>query len=125
MSRMTSAGRSLSLLMGAAQFGAAPAHELASAFLQVSRRSMLFRPVEWHYVLRRLDGAVSLKLVEAALKARGFEALIDRTEIYAFEEWWQRIETLIGRADTVVFVLSPDSVASDVARARAKSPELS
>jgi TIR domain len=40
-------------------------------------------------------------------KARGF---------YAFEEWWQRIEALIARADTVVFVLSPDAVASDVAQ---------
>src|SRR5437588_5957196 len=53
--------------------------------------------------------------LEAALRARGFEPLIDRTEIYAFEEWWKRIETLIARADTVVFALSPDSVASDVA----------
>src|SRR5947208_2551332 len=53
--------------------------------------------------------------LEAALKARGFEPLIDRTDIYAFEEWWKRIEDLIGRADTVIFVLSPDSVASEVA----------
>src|SRR5437660_8766717 len=53
--------------------------------------------------------------LEAALKARGFEPLIDRTEIYAFEEWWKRIEALIARADTIVFVLSPDSVASQVA----------
>jgi hypothetical protein len=53
--------------------------------------------------------------LEAVLKARGFEPLIDRTEIYAFEDWWTRIEGLIGRADTVVFVLSPDSIASDIA----------
>jgi hypothetical protein len=53
--------------------------------------------------------------LDAALKARGFEPLIDRSDIYAFEEWWRRIEALIARADTVVFVLSPDSVASDVA----------
>src|ERR1700726_291336 len=52
--------------------------------------------------------------LDAALKARGFETLIDRTEIYAFEEWWKRVEALIGRADTVVFVLSPDAVTSDV-----------
>src|SRR5262245_49636189 len=63
----------------------------------------------------RKDMAFADRL-ESALKARGFEPLIDRTEIYAFEEWWQRIETLIGSADTVVFVLSPDSVASEVAR---------
>src|ERR1700761_8050093 len=53
--------------------------------------------------------------LERALKARGFEVLIDRTEIYAFEDWWQRIETLIAGADTIVFVLSPDSAASEVA----------
>src|SRR6266851_6339953 len=53
--------------------------------------------------------------LEAALKERRFEPLIDRTEIYAFEEWWKRIEALIARADTIVFVLSPDSVASEVA----------
>ena len=53
--------------------------------------------------------------LEAALQARGFEPLIDRTEIYAFEDWWKRIEALISGADTVVFVLSPDAVASDVA----------
>jgi formylglycine-generating enzyme required for sulfatase activity len=57
----------------------------------------------------RKDMAFADRL-EAALKARGFEPLIDRTDIYAFEEWWKRIETLIGRADTVVFVLSPDAV---------------
>src|SRR5258705_53715 len=62
----------------------------------------------------RKDMAFTDRL-EAALKARGFEALVDRSEIYAFEDWWQRIEALIIRADTVVFVLSPDSVLSDVA----------
>ena len=53
--------------------------------------------------------------IDAALKARGFETLIDREEIYAFEDWWKRIEALIGSADTVVFVLSPDAVKSEVA----------
>src|SRR5271155_3377636 len=62
----------------------------------------------------RKDMPVADRL-EAALKARGFEPLIDREEIYAFEDWWKRIEALISRADTVVFVLSPDAVASDVA----------
>src|SRR5215813_1832574 len=71
----------------------------AKVFISYSRKDMAFA------------GAL-----EAALKARGFEPLIDRTEIYAFEEWWQRIEALIAGADTVVFVLSPDSVASEVAR---------
>src|SRR5262249_53482872 len=51
--------------------------------------------------------------LDAALKVRGFEPLIDRADIYAFEEWWKRVEALIGRADTVVFVLSPDAVRPD------------
>src|SRR6202048_5509621 len=51
--------------------------------------------------------------LDSALQARGLEPLIDRTEIYAFEEWWKRIEALIGQADTVVFVLSPDAVRSE------------
>jgi TIR domain len=38
----------------------------------------------------RKDMAFADRL-EAALKARGFEPLIDRSEIYAFEDWWNRI----------------------------------
>ena len=44
----------------------------------------------------RKDMAFADRL-EAALKARGFKPLIDRTEIYAFEDWWKRIEALIAR----------------------------
>ena len=57
--------------------------------------------------------------LEAALKARGFEPLIDRTEIFAFEDWWKRIEALIAQADTIVFVLSPESVASSICQKEA------
>jgi len=35
--------------------------------------------------------------------------------IYAFEDWWRRIEALIAGADAVVFVLSPEAVKSEVA----------
>jgi tetratricopeptide (TPR) repeat protein len=70
----------------------------AKVFISYSRKDIAFAD--------RLD---------AALRARGFEPLIDRTDIYAFEEWWDRIEALIGRADTVVFVISPDAVASEIA----------
>src|ERR1700730_8685265 len=65
----------------------------AKVFMSYSRKDMAFAD--------RLD---------AELKARGFDPLIDRTDIYAFEEWWKRIEALISRADTVVFVMSPDAV---------------
>lgn len=61
----------------------------------------------------RKDMAFTERLA-AALKARGIEPLIDRSEIYAFEDWWKRIEALIVQADTIVMVLSPDAVASEV-----------
>jgi hypothetical protein len=61
----------------------------------------------------RKDMAFAERL-EAGLKLRGFAPLIDRTEIYAFEDWWKRIETLIVQADTIVFALSPDAIASDI-----------
>jgi hypothetical protein len=62
----------------------------------------------------RKDMAFANRL-KATLEVRGLEVLIDRGEIYAFEDWWKRIETLIGSADTVVFVISPEAVKSDVA----------
>lgn len=61
----------------------------------------------------RKDAAFVDRL-EAALKELGFETLIDRAEIYAFEDWWRRLQDLIIKADTLVFVVSPDSIASDV-----------
>jgi WD40 repeat protein len=54
--------------------------------------------------------------LELALRERGFVTSIDRAEILALEDWWKRIETLITQADTIVFVLSPDALASDVCK---------
>lgn len=71
----------------------------AKVFISYSRQNLAFAD--------RLD---------AELRTRGFEPLIDRDEIYAFEDWWQRIQTLITQSDTVIFVLSPEAVASDVCR---------
>src|ERR1700732_700348 len=61
----------------------------------------------------RTDAAFADRL-DKALKGVGIESLIDRSAIYAFEDWWQRIETLIVRADVVVFVISPDAIASEI-----------
>lgn len=69
----------------------------ARVFISYSRKDMAF-----------------VDRLEAALRARNIEPLIDRTEIYAFEDWWKRIEALIVAADTIVFVLSPNAVASDI-----------
>jgi WD40 repeat protein len=74
---------------------APPAGEKAKIFISYSRKDQSFAD--------RLD---------TALKQRGFEPLIDRYEIYAFERWWERLQALIGQADTVVFVLSPDAIVS-------------
>jgi hypothetical protein len=52
--------------------------------------------------------------LETALKARGFEPLIDRKDIWALEKWWEGIQSLIAEADTIVFVLSPDTVTSTI-----------
>src|SRR5215470_16464714 len=55
----------------------------------------------------RKDMAFADRL-EAALRLRGFEPLIDRSEIYAFEDWWRRIETLISSADRLAEALRTD-----------------
>jgi hypothetical protein len=75
----------------------AQAEPKAKIFISYSRKDLVF-----------------VDRLEAALKARGFDPLIDRSEIYAFEDWWQRIESLIGKADTVIFTLSPEAVASEI-----------
>ena len=63
----------------------------------------------------RRDAAFADRL-DAALRARGFDPLIDRTEIYAFEDWWQRIQALIVKADTFVFVISPEAIGSEICK---------
>jgi hypothetical protein len=54
--------------------------------------------------------------LEAALEARGVDARVDREDIEKGEEWWARIQQLVAEADTVIFVLSPDSAISPVCR---------
>jgi hypothetical protein len=61
----------------------------------------------------RKDAALVDRLA-AALAAQGYEALLDRTNIAAGEEWKARLAELIARADTVVVLLSPDWLASPV-----------
>ena len=71
----------------------------AKVFISYSRKDLAF--------VDRLD---------RKLRERGVEALVDRQDIYAFEDWWARIQALIAQADTILFVLSPDAVASDICR---------
>lgn len=49
-----------------------------------------------------------------ALQAQDVNVFRDLDDILPTEEWWPRIEKLIAAADTVVFVVSPDSVSSEI-----------
>src|SRR5215471_18014647 len=49
----------------------------------------------------------------AGLQAAGFEPYLDKHDIAAGEDWEARLGRLIEAADTVVFVISPDAVASE------------
>lgn len=50
------------------------------------------------------------------LEAHGTEVFRDVDDILPSEEWWRRLQGLIGQADTVVFVLSAESAGSKVCR---------
>ena len=62
----------------------------------------------------RLDLAFANELATALESSADFEILIDRVGIGHGEAWRDRLGRLIVECDTLVFVLSPDSVASDV-----------
>jgi tetratricopeptide (TPR) repeat protein len=49
----------------------------------------------------------------AGLEAAGFDPFLDRHDIAAGEDWEIRLGRLLVEADTVVFVISPASIASD------------
>jgi peptidoglycan-associated lipoprotein len=63
----------------------------------------------------RADSALAEELV-VGLEFEGFEVTIDRHSIAAGEKWEERLGGLILGADTVVFVLSPDSAASPICK---------
>jgi TPR repeat protein len=52
--------------------------------------------------------------LNAALNACGFDCVLDRHGISGGEDWKRRLGTLIGEADTVVFVLSSTSARSEI-----------
>lgn len=52
--------------------------------------------------------------LHAALTARGFNPYLDKHDIAAGEDWKARLGGLIDSADTMVFLISPDSIASTV-----------
>src|SRR5262245_50922716 len=48
-----------------------------------------------------------------ALKRRTFDAYIDEQDILPGEPWKERLGGLIATADSLVFVISPDAIASE------------
>ncbi|MEL6664115.1 MAG: toll/interleukin-1 receptor domain-containing protein [Pseudomonadota bacterium] len=69
-------------------------------------------PIKVFLSYSRADTGFALELVNA-LQACGFEAFIDQEDIAPGEPWEQRLGGLIESADTVVYILSPDSLTSE------------
>lgn len=69
-------------------------------------------PVRVFVSYSRSDHAFALDLV-AGLEACGFEPYFDQEDIAPGEPWQARLSGLIEAADTVVFVISPDSLRSE------------
>jgi WD40 repeat protein len=63
------------------------------------------------YSRRNLDTAERLV---TDLEAQNFEAYLDKHNIVAGEPWQDRLRSLLESADTVLFLLSPDSIASKI-----------
>jgi formylglycine-generating enzyme required for sulfatase activity len=60
----------------------------------------------------RRDSSEFAEELLAGLELAGFAAFLDRHDIAAGEEWEARLGALIRQADTVVYVVSPESVKS-------------
>ena len=73
------------------------------------------RPQEVFISYSRKDKEFVRRLYEA-LKRRDREAWVDWEDIRPTEEWLQAIYNAIEGADTFIFVLTPDSVASKSCR---------
>ena len=54
--------------------------------------------------------------LRGALAEHGIEVFLDIEDTLPGEEWWRRLQELIGQTDTVIFVLSRNSLASSVCR---------
>ena len=69
-------------------------------------------PIKAFLSYSREDTKFALELVNA-LQACGFEAFIDQEDIAPGEPWEQRLGGLIESADTIIYIMSPDSLTSE------------
>ena len=61
----------------------------------------------------RRDKSFAKKILEE-LTSRGMSAYLDEKDIEIAERWWDRLRELILDSDVVLFLISPDSVVSEV-----------
>src|SRR5262247_2921516 len=61
----------------------------------------------------RLDLPLAERLRDQLI-ASGFEAYLDKHDILPGEPWQERLAKLIEISDTVVFLISPDSISSQI-----------
>lgn len=62
----------------------------------------------------RRDGLDFVEQLTSGLELTGFEPTVDRHSIAGGEDWRARIGGLIADADSVVFVITPESVSSEI-----------
>jgi tetratricopeptide (TPR) repeat protein len=82
----------------------------SAVFISGSARNRVDHDVFISY--SRRDGEFARRLLEA-LKGENRDTWVDWQSIQAAEDFWQAIETGIEAANTFIFVISPDSVASE------------
>jgi len=60
----------------------------------------------------RADASDFAEYLSAALKFEGFDAYLDRHNIAKAEDWEARLGDLIAKSDTIIFIITPQSVSS-------------
>lgn len=60
----------------------------------------------------RADASDFAEYLTAALKFAGFDAYLDRHNIAKAEDWEARLGDLIAKSDTIIFIITPQSVNS-------------
>lgn len=62
----------------------------------------------------RKDGLEFVEQLAAALEVFGVQPMVDRDSISGGEDWRKRIGGLIAESDSVIFIITPESVASEI-----------
>jgi hypothetical protein len=93
--------------------GAAPSADAAQpvktrVFLSYSRNDGIF--------VRRIAETLAARGYEPDFDQSSFDPANIATGISAEDDWWRRLQDMIAAADVTVFVVSPDSAASEVCR---------